>query len=433
VTISPVTISPETISPETISPETISPETISPETISPVTISPVTISPVKSSLRRKASACWLVIVMISAGCGGTLGAAGSLRAELMPSLEQSRERSAPLVADAERALDDAETAEARGELDAAAEHRARARLLSASAASVASTRADEEAAETSLREAAALLEEADALDREAEVLEGDANRVAAGRAAREEALRALMRAEEDEARGRRATHVSLDDAAAMRNAARDLRGRARLLLAAAVVIAGRNGVDLGVTRTDAERLLSSSESAPDPLRMLHDADAAHDAARAALGVARRGHPVAAAQVRSLMEACTSEGFAAVLLERGVSIDVASYFTGTSRTPSREGTARLERLAALLASYPEGPVLVVLGGSLADARSSALMAALGPVDRLELQVEATAPAGARVILASYAPPTPESATRLLGDPPEAGGGMDVEAHPTPDPE
>jgi hypothetical protein len=371
--------------------------------------------------------------LLVSGCSPVLGAAGSLRAELTPSLTQSRERAAPLVADAERALDDAALAESRGELDAAAEHRARARLLSASAASVATARAHEEATEAALGEAAALLEEAEAIDGEADALEGEANRVAAARAAREEALRALSRAEQDEARGRRATHVSLDDAAAMRNAARDIRGRARLLLAAAVVIADRGDVALGAARTDTERLLSSSEAATDPLRMLHDADAAHDAARAALGIARRGRPVTAEQVRSLMEACESEGFAAVLLERGVAIDLAPYFAGTSRTPSREGSARLERLAALLGSYPEGPVLVVLGGALGESRSAALMSALGPAARLELQVDSSAPTAARVILASYAPPTPESAARLLGDAPDAESAMDLEAHPTPEPE
>ncbi len=374
------------------------------------------------------TARWIVLCAALAGCGGGLGAAGTLRAELVPGLDAARERAAPLVADAERALDEAEVAEARGDLDAAAEHRARARLLSASATSVAATRADDEAAEASLREAATMLEEADAIDREAEALEGEANRIAASRAAREEAVRALTRAEEDEARGRRASHVSLDDAPAMRNAARDLRGRARSLLAAAIVIAARGEVDLSEARADVERLLASSEAATEPLTMLRDADAADDAARAALGIARRGGPVTAAQVRSLLEACASEGFAAVLSERGVSIDVAPYFSGTGRTPTREGAERLERLAALLGSYPEGALLVAVGGGLAEARGAALASALG--ERAEVQADAAASASARVVALSYAPLAPEASGATSVD---GSSAMDVEAHPTPDPE
>lgn len=366
-------------------------------------------------------------------CGGpqTRDASG-LRGELRSELDAARERAEPTVVDAEEALRRADEAEARGDLEAAAEHRAAARLLAARATAIASAHAEDEARAVLEAESAQLLEEALAIEAEAQTLEADATRLAAARAAREEALRALTRAEADESRGRRVVRLSLDDAAAMRTAARDIRRRARLLLSAATAIAARREPPLGDLGAETERALRASEEADEPLEALREADAAHDAARAALGRARRGLPVTAASVAALLEACESEGFTARALEQGIAIDLEAFFTGTSRAPSREGVQRLARLGGLLGSHPAGPIVIDVHGELAAPRAQAIRAAL-----LEAGIEATRlelstveeGRGVRVLLAAYAAPTPDTATRLLGEAPTEGG-IRVDARPAP---
>ena len=74
----------------------------------------------------------VLVLVLLVGCGGA-GArdARTLRLELSPAMDASRERAAPLVASVEQALMDAEAAEAALDVTGAAEHRTRARLLSA--------------------------------------------------------------------------------------------------------------------------------------------------------------------------------------------------------------------------------------------------------------------------------------------------------------
>ena len=385
--------------------------------------------------RSKPSSIWgAALVALSAACGGaqTRDASG-LRSELESVLEAARERAEPTVVDAEQALTWADEAEARDDLEAAAEHRAAARLLAARATAIASARAEDEARAVLEAESAQLLEEALAIEAEAEALEADATRLAAARAAREEALRALTRAEADEARGRRVGRLSLDDAAAMRTAARDIRRRARLLLSAATAIAARSEHEITDLGAETERLSTASEEADEPLEALRQADAAHDAARAALGRARRGLPVTAASVAALLEACESEGFTARALERGIAIDVEAFFPGTGRTPSREGAPRLGRLGALLGSHPTGPIVIEVHGELAAPRAQAIRAALieAGIEETRLELSTTEEGrGMRVLLAAYAAPTPGTATRLLGEAP-AEGGVRVDARPAPD--
>lgn len=371
------------------------------------------------------------------GCGAAPARdARSLSAELHASLEAARERAGPAVADAEQALREAESAELAGDLVGGAEHRARARLAAARATEVAAARAETEARSALEAETASALEEALALDTESAAIEAEASRIAATRTAREETLRALRRAETDEARGRRRIHLSLDDEAAMRGAARDLRQRAQLLLGAAIAIAARNGTTIEAPRAEAERLVAASSAASEPLEALRSADAAHDAARTALGQARRGAPVDEAQVRALLEAAASEGFEAVQLERGVAIDVSSAFEA-GRAPTGAGAGRLRRLSALVASHPAGPAVVEVAasGALAEARAGAIRSALeaGGVEasRIEVRARDEVATSARVVLPSYAIAMAGAGPMALDAPAPSAPGAGVDAHPTPD--
>jgi hypothetical protein len=362
----------------------------------------------------------LLTAWLALGCGAATSTGAGLRAELAPLLDAARPAAPAEAAAAEAELDAAERAARTGDLPAAADHRAAARLL-ASLASERAARSELLEAHAALeREASDLLEEAAALDAEARAHELAASRLAAGRAAREEALRAFARAETEEARRRRRGRLSLDDARDLGEAAEALRRRARLLAAAAAVL------DPGAAperRDELAVLLARSEAATEPLGAVAEADHAHRVARALLGAARRARPVDERVVASLLEAAASEGLPAVRVERGVALDAAPALEPGA--PS----ARLARLAALVASYPEGPVQIEAGGAEAEARAQRVLAALasGGVPPGRASVELGAASGVRVLLVAYAPAAPTDAV-LAGEAPSTSAAVD--AHPTP---
>jgi hypothetical protein len=362
----------------------------------------------------------LLTAWLALGCGAASSGGVGLRAELAPLLEAARAGAPGEAALAEAALLAAERAAEAGDLQAAADHRAAARLL-ASLASERAARAEVLEAHAALeREASALFEEVDALEREARAHELAASRLAAGRTAREEALRAFARAETEEARRRRRGRLSLDDARDLGEAAEALRRRARLLAAAAAALDPSAGAG---RREELSALLARSEAATEPLAALADADQAHRVARALLGAARRARPVDERTVASLLEAAASEGQPAVRVERGVALDAAPALEPGAPA------ARLERLAALVASYPEGPVQIEAGGADAEARARRVLAALTGVgvEPGRASVELVAAPGVRVLLVAYAPAAPTDAV-LAGEAPSTSAA--VEAHPTP---
>lgn len=363
----------------------------------------------------------IALVLLLVGCGASTRGAAALRTELSARLEAAQPGAPAVVADAERALEAAEAAEVAGDEVAAADHRALARLLTSIAEERAAEAAAREGAATLDAEATALETEAVRLETEAAATEAEASRIAAVGAAREEALRAWTRAEADEARGRRRGRLSLDDAAAMREAAQTIRARARLLAAAATEL------DRAATAEGAlevERLSSASSADADPIDALDHAEAAHRAARALLGLARRGHPVDETQIRALLEAATTEGFGAVRIERGVAIDLSFAFEGSATRPAPSALPRLRRLAAIASSHPAGQLLVEASGERARALSTALAAAGIEAGRL-----ATSTAeGTRLVFVAYAPAAPSTATVLGGEAPATSA--EVPAEPTP---
>ncbi len=361
----------------------------------------------------------LVVLLALAGCGAGARVSGALARDLGAiDLDRAAARAPDLVAAARASADEARAAESRGD-EAAAEDDATMARLYAQAAVDEAARLEAEAARLEA-EREMLAAEQETAEVEAARAGGEAAlaRLAAARTAREEAARALARAEVDEARPGRARQDSLTDVAEVREAARALRDRARLLDAAATAL----GAPPSPAVSDA---LTGSETATVPLEALARADAAHTAARARLAAARRAHPgVDAVRIASLVEAAESEGFHVVRLARGIGVEVEDVFEGATPRASRAGQARLARLAALLASYPEGPVRVEIdstsasdAGRLARARAEIAVRALvaGGLDAARVVAadpvmpDATPSPGSRVraVLVAYADTPPIS--------------------------
>lgn len=233
-------------------------------------------------------------------------------------------------------------------------------------------------------------------------------------AAQDELVRALRRAEAEEASPRRARRLSLDSPAQILRFAQVIESRARVLLAAARA--------LGASREPtaaALRALDAIASASDPLEKLAASDRAYAAAQLALGDARRraGERPSDEEIVSLVEALRSEGFEVQRDERGLGARFAEIFRGTDVAPSRRG--ELRRLGRLLSAHPFGPVVLVVetasddqrARAQADRRLASLRRALLPEGGREVVPVAASVGGARgpnvayVLLAAYVTPGP----------------------------
>jgi len=365
----------------------------------------------------------LVLALVLVGCGGASHASGTLHADLEAlHLDAAAERAPDLVAAARAAEADVRADEARGDVPAAEDDATLARLYGQAAIEEAARLTIEAQRFEAERAEIAAETELNGLVQAATTSAADLARLVAARTAREEGARSLARAEVDEARPARARHDSLDDAGEMRSAAGAIRDRARLLSAAAVALGA-------APSTTVDDLIARSSAASTPIEQVRLADAAHAAARAALAAARRARPsVDPARVASLIEAAESEGFHTIRLERGVGIELDGAFDGTTTRLSRTGVGRLARLAALVASYPDGPARVEIDSAtnadvthLAPARGSAVVHALvaGGLD------------ASRVSLADPIPPdgTPSPTARVrvvlsayVATPPASGGSI-----------
>lgn len=332
----------------------------------------------------------LASVLLLAACGGgRLGPSEDLRARLASAEGRvTRERAPDVVAEVESALSDAEAAERAGEVEVAADHLTRARLLLDAAEAEAARIADEQERQRLEARLAEVTAQARRDEAARERIAAELARLAAARAAREEAQQALALAERDEARPSRRARVSLDDAQDVRRAAQALRARARLAEAAARAL----GASAEVLAPIEEALSASERARNDPLVALAAADRAHAASLRALGGARRAAPSPGPDApRALAEAAQAAGLEVVSLPEGLAVEAEGLFAGaTPRGP------RVERLAALLAAHPHGPVQVQVqasasarGSSLAAQRAEALRRALvaAGADATRLQVSA----------------------------------------------
>lgn len=348
---------------------------------------------------------WVVGLAVVWGCGGSTHTSARLERTFAQEEVQAVRAQAPdLLAAAERARQQAEEAEARGDDDAAADHATRARLLlGAAVAEAKRLRLEAERVEAE-REARTLEARALQAERDREEVAQRTRRALAAQVAREQAERAFAAAEEAEARrfryGARAR-------ARYREAAEVLRERARLVTAAAMTL-GTPSNGNAIARV--EDALATSEAADDPAQGLVAAERAFRAALRTLGVARaqRDGPTPE-EVQSLVRTASEMGLDVDRADRGIRL----------APPGRRWDKRaLQHLASLLAAHPHGPVRVEgqrrrrnkAAERKAEARARRLAAALTkeevPEDRMETGT-APAPADAPeviVLLLAYDPAT-----------------------------
>ena len=318
------------------------------------------------------------------------------------------------MARVESALDAADAAEAAGDLDAAQDHATRARLLLEAAQAEAARVVDVEARREIEEELANLLERTRRDERARAAIGAELTRLASARAAREEVLRALGEAAEDEGRRPRRGRVSLEETADLRRGAAALRGRARLVLGAARSL----GASEEAIAPAVDALQRSEQASHDPLEALGAADDAHRAALRALGAARAAAdgpgPDGAA---ALAEAARAEGFEVITLPEGTAVVSEAVFRGASTRPD---AALTQRLAAIATAHPHGPIQIqawvrqrgAAGERLSQRRAEALRGALEhagvPAERLSVgEVDAALVPdepvdAARLVFAAYTP-------------------------------
>ncbi|UJR84312.1 hypothetical protein [Sandaracinus amylolyticus] len=296
----------------------------------------------------------VVVVLLAIGCGGGQRRASDVRRELEASgLEDARETAPDLVAAARDALEEVERAEAAGELEAAADHATRARLL-AEAALTERERAQADAARLEIEQRTIELEEQALRDEAAaRTVEMESARLAASRAAREELASAMERAQQDEAQPSRRRRVSVGDDAQVRRAALAIRERARLLASAAAAMGGEMSA---LARVEELARRSANESAP--MESLELAEQAHEQARALLGAVRRSRPAPAREeIGAAIEAIEAARLRALQLERGLAIELDDVFRAGTATPSASASGRIARAAEVLRALPHGPVAI----------------------------------------------------------------------------
>jgi colicin import membrane protein len=332
---------------------------------------------------------WVIAIVFASACGsGSWAPADSVRALLNESAE-ARTRAPDLYARAQSALADAERAHASGQADAAGDELTRARLFAEAAVAEAARLHDEDERASIETRAGDILAQARRDEEARAVVGAELARLASARTAREEALRALRVAEQDEAQPNRRARASMGDPQEISRGAAALRARADLWITSAQAL-GAPGPQIASARAQ----LTAAEALRDPFAALDAADRAESNGLRLLGSTQAAQdPDAAA---SLIEAAHAEGFEVEALPHGLSIavDIAAI------------RARAPRLAAILISHPQGPVQIEAAGSASRAQSvrTALVAQGVPADRLTAQALAPAlhadPVRARVVLLAY---------------------------------
>lgn len=307
------------------------------------------------------------------GCAGAPPTPVETAAERFeaPEAETARSRAPDMWASADRARQEAEEAQQRGDASAAADHATRARLLLA-AAIAESDRLVVEERRLAMEEQVRGIEEQAARDVSARLeIQADMGRRASARVAAQQAAMAFQRAAEDESRRYRAT---TDERARMHREAADiLLRRATLLLSAAQAMEASEARVAQVTD-----LIEESERADDAALRLQRAEEAVRGALIVLGEARRAREGPTTdEVSALREAATQAGFEIEQLDRGLVVRFEGAFVGRAAQPGPAARRRIEQLAALVAAHPHGPVQVNAFGSgaaarrLADTRATAV--------------------------------------------------------------
>ena len=247
-------------------------------------------------------------------------------------LEAARREAPDLVAQAERAAEDARRADAAGDTEIAQDHATRARLLYEAAVVEAERAALDRRRVELVRETEEATEAAVRADEQRAAREVREQRANAAQVARTQMEHAFAQAEEDEARRLRSRSAEVDRARL--EAASALRERTRMILSAARALGG-DAAAIAAVRLTAQGT---------PVAQILAANDAHRRALEILGEARRAHPVDDAARDALMAALQERSFEARVEARGVVVDGVS-------------AARADVLAELIAAHPHGPLEV----------------------------------------------------------------------------
>lgn len=291
-----------------------------------------------------------MLFLVLVACGGTTPIETIDERFEAPEAHEARTRAPDMYAAAERAREDARAAEDADDLEAAADHATRARLLLETAIAESDRLALEER-RLALEEETRVAEERRARDVRARLeIETNLARNEAARVAREQAAAAYTNAEGDDPRRFRSRE---ERDALYRESAALLRSRAGLMIAAARAL-GATEADVA----DAQRSLEESGRTRDPAASVRSAELAIRAALRALGVARSQIEPTSDERASLLEAAETAGLESMQVERGLTLRVPDVFAGAGAAPSANGRRKLESIAALVAAHPRSPVQIV---------------------------------------------------------------------------
>jgi len=351
-----------------------------------------------------APALALVLASACAGTGPRPGRQDSLRFARADAL--AARRGAPdLFARAERARLDALAAD---DEDERSEHGERARAWLAAALAESRRIAQMRAASAAEARVVAAETRRAELERARVELERQAERAAAAVSAREQLVRALLRAESD-ALGDGSRSRGVDEERAQ--AAEVLRTRARLILAAAVALQLPRG------RAAPAALMTLMSSGPvgkgTARARLAAARTALERAESALGEARALSAGPSAQERTaLLELARERGLDPQETARGVVFALPDALRAARG--GRAARAWLWRIGAVLRAHPHGPVqLEVAQGANANAgarrsasvdgeRIAALLATVARRERVSA-IDPSAGSDALLVLPAYAAP------------------------------
>lgn len=274
----------------------------------------------------------LCFVLGLLACGGTTVQVDPTTLFDGEGLEAARREAPDLVAQAERAAEDAQRAERAGDTEAAQDHATRARLLyEAAVVEAERAQADRRRLEVT-HETEEATQAAVRADEQRAAIEVREQRANAAEVAREQMERAFAQAEQDETRRLRRRSTEVDRART--EAAAALRERARLVLSAARALGAE----------DAAIATVEIRASGNPIEQILAANRAHAQALEVLGEARRAHPVDDASRDALLAAVRERSFETRLEPRGVIVEGVT-------------AARTNVLAELVSAHPHGPVEV----------------------------------------------------------------------------
>lgn len=282
----------------------------------------------------------LLTMLLLSACGGGESPRETMLRETMAStdVQRAREHAPDLVAQAERAHEQARAFERDGNVSAADDEETRARLLLAAALAETDRAISDEQRVILENETSAQTQQAEHDEQERVEIEHENARMAASLAAREELARALNQATREEPRRRNL--VSSSTAGSMAAASAFAR-QAELDLATAVAI-GAPAESADAVRAALARFRAASASSSERVQAAAEA---RIAALSALGRARATLPAPTREtIASLIEMADRFGLAGSMTPRGFVVE-------------HIGNAASARIVELATAFATGPIII----------------------------------------------------------------------------